>query len=64
MVAEKRLLIIAYATMGQARTLRPIDSQSITQAFIMCLAPLREQELTYSDPQAIYNPLKDTYMSK
>ena len=41
MVAEKRLLMNAYAAMNQACTLRPIDSQSITRAFIMSLAPLR-----------------------
>ena len=30
----------------------------------MSLAPLREQELAYSDPKSIYKPLKDTFMSK
>ena len=30
MVAEKRLLMTAYATMHQSRTSRPIDCQSIT----------------------------------
>ena len=45
MVAEKRLLMTAYAEMHQSRTSRPIDSQSMTQAFIMSLAHLREQEL-------------------
>ena len=30
----------------------------------MSLVPLLEQEIVYSDPQAIYNPLNYTYMSK
>ena len=50
--------------MHQARTLIPIESQPITRAFIMSLAPPQEQELAYSDPQAIDNPLKDTSMAK
>ena len=29
----------------------------------MSLAPLQEQELSYSDPQAIDKPLKDTFIS-
>ena len=48
MVADKRLLMTAYAEMYQSCTSRPIDSQSMTRAFIMSLAPLREQELDYS----------------
>ena len=60
MVAEKGLFMTAYVAMHQARTSRTIDSQSTTRAFIISLAPLLEQELAYSDPQAIYNPLKDT----
>ena len=64
MVAEKRLLMTAYAEMHQARTSRPIDSQSMSQASIMYLAPLREQDMAYSEPQAIYKPLRDTSMSK
>ena len=50
--------------MHQARTLIPIDSQSMARAFIISLDPLQEQELPYSDPQTINKPLKDTYMSK
>ena len=50
--------------MHQARTSRPIDSQLVTRSFIMSIAPLWKQELSYSDPQVIYNPLKDTSMSK
>ena len=64
MVFEKRLLMTAYASMHQARTVRPIDSKSMNRAFIMSLAPLREQELACSDPQAIDKTLKDTPMSK
>ena len=30
----------------------------------MSLSPLQEQELAYSEPQAIYKPLKYTLMSK
>ena len=63
MVAEKRLLVTSYAAMHQAHTSRLIYSQSMTLAFIMSLAPLREQELAYSEPRAIDNPLRDTYMS-
>ena len=63
-VSEKRLLTTAYAEMHQERTSRPIDSQSMTRSFIMYLAPLRQQELAYSDPQATDNPLKDKSMSK
>ena len=40
-VAEKRLLVTAYAEMYQARTSRPIDSQLMTRSFIMSLYPLR-----------------------
>ena len=40
MVAEKNLLVTAYAAMHQARTSRPIDSQSMTRAFIMSVAPI------------------------
>ena len=40
MVAEKRLLIAAYVAMHQERTSKPIESQSMTQAFIMSLSPL------------------------
>ena len=64
MIAEKRLLMTAYAEMHQARTLIPIDSQSITRSFIMSLAQIQEQELAYSDPQEIDKPLKDASMSK
>ena len=64
MVAEKRLLMTAYATMHQSRTSRPIDCQSIAWEFIMSISTLREQELAYSDPQALDNPLKDIFMSK
>ena len=45
MVAEKRLIMTAYAAILQACTSRPIDSQSITRSFIMSLAPLREKDL-------------------
>ena len=64
MVAEKRLLVTSYAAMHQARTSRRIDSQSMTRAFIISLATLREQDLAYSEPGAIDNPLRDTSMSK
>ena len=64
MVAEKRLLTTAYAAMHQAHNSRPMDSQSMTRAFIMSLAPLKEQDLNNSEPHAIYKPLKDTSMSK
>ena len=64
MVAEKCLLMTAYAAMHQARNSRPIDSQSMTLEFIMSLAPLREKELAYSEPQEIDNPLRDKSMSK
>ena len=40
-VAEKGLLMTAYAAMHQARNSRPIDSQSMTRALVMSLAPLR-----------------------
>ena len=40
MVSDKRLLMTAYAAMHQAFTSRPIDSQLMTRAFIMSLAPL------------------------
>ena len=40
MVSEKRLIMTAYAAMHQARTSRRIDSQSMTWAFIVSLAPL------------------------
>ena len=63
-VAEKRLLMTAYAAMYQARTSRPIDSQSMTWAFIMSLDPQREQDLAYSEPRAIDKPQRDTSMSK
>ena len=62
MVYEKRLLMTTYLEMHQACTLRPIESQSMTWAIIISIAPLREQELAYSDHQAIYKPLKDTSM--
>ena len=64
MVADKRLLMTAYAAMHQARTSRPIDSLLMTRAFIMTLAPLREQELVYREPRAIDKPLRETSMSK
>ena len=41
MVADKRLLMTAYAEMHQARTSILIDSQSMTRSFIMSLAPLQ-----------------------
>ena len=63
-VSEKRILMTSYMEMHQACTLRPIESQSMTWAIIMSLAPLQEQELAYSEPRAIYKPLRDTYMSK
>ena len=64
MVAEKSLLMTAYAAMHQARTSRPIDSQSMTWSFSMYLASLREKYLDYSEPRAIYKPLRYTSMSK
>ena len=60
MVAEKCLLMTAYGEMHQARTSRPIESQSMTRAFIMYLAPLQEEELAYSEPRTIHKPLRDT----
>ena len=63
MVADKRLLMNTYASMHQSRTSIPIDSQSMTRAFVMYLDLLRTQELAYSDLQAIYKPLNDTPMS-
>ena len=54
----------AYAAMNQARTSRPIDSQSMTRAFIFSLVLLREQDLDYRKPRSIYKPLRDTSMSK
>ena len=64
MVAEKRLLMTAYAEMYQACISRSIGSQSMTRAFIMYLSPLQEQELAYSKPREIDKPLMDTSMSK
>ena len=64
MVTNKRLLVTAYVEIHQARTSRTIDSQLMIQAFIMSLDPLREQEMAYSEPQEIYKPLRNTYMSK
>ena len=64
MVAEKRLLMTAYAAMHQSRTSRQIYSQSMTQTFSMYLDLLQEQDLAYSKPRAIYKPLRDTSMSK
>ena len=58
MLADKHLLMTAYAEMHQARTSRPIESKSMTRAFIMSLAPLQEQELDYRKPRAIDNPPK------
>ena len=60
MVADKRILMTDYASMHQPCTSIQIDSQSTTRAFIVSLDPLREQELSYIDPQAIYKPRKDT----
>ena len=40
MVAEKRLLVTAYAAMHQACTSRQIDSQLMTRAFMLSLDPL------------------------
>ena len=64
MVSEKRLLMTAYTEMQQARTSRNIESQLTNRAFIMSLDPLQEQDLSYSKPQAIDNPLRDTSMFK
>ena len=64
MVAEKRLLMTAYAEMHQSHTSRPIDSQSMTRSFIMSLDPLWEQDLAYRKPQEIDKTLRNTYMSK
>ena len=57
MVAEKRLILTAYAAMRQTRTSRPINAQTMTRTFIMSLAPLREQERVYKDPVSIEKPL-------
>ena len=64
MVAEKRLILTAYAAMHQTRTSCPINTQTTTQTFIMSLAPLREQELVYKDPDSIEKPIKDATMAK
>ena len=64
MVVEKRILMTAYAAMHQAHTSIPIDSQSMICPFIMSFAPLREQDLAFSEPQSIDNPLRDTSMYK
>ena len=64
LVADKQLLMTTYVEMHQAHTSRPIDSKLTTREFIMYIAPLWEQELSYSDPQAIDRPLKDILMSK
>ena len=64
MLAKKRLLMTAYAAMHQARISRPVESKSTTRAFIMSIAPIREQELAYREPRSIDKSLRDTYMSK
>ena len=64
MVAEKRLLMSAYTEMHQAHTSIPIESQLMNREFIMSLAPLQQQELSYSYPQEMDKPLKDTLMPK
>ena len=64
MVAEKRLILTAYAAMHQTRTSRPINATTMTRAFIMSLSPLREQELVYKDPDPIEKPIKDATMAK
>ena len=64
MVAEKRLIMTAYAAMHQTCTSRPINARTMTRPSIMSLAPLRELELAYSDPTPIDKPLKDTPMPK
>ena len=64
MVSEKCLLVTAYVEMHQSCTSRPINSQSMTWAFIVSLAPLREQDLDYSEPRPIDKPLRETSMSK
>ena len=64
MVAKKPLLMTAYAEIHRARTSIPIYSQSMTREFIISLAPLREQELAYSEPREIDKTLRDTSMSK
>ena len=64
MVAGKRLIMTAYAAMHQTCTSRPINIITTTSPFIISSAPLRELDLTYSDPILIDNPLKDTSMPK
>ena len=59
MVAKKGLLITAYVAIHQARTSRPIDSQSTTRAFVMSLVPLRGKDLDYSKLRAIDKPLEE-----
>ena len=44
-VDDKQLLVTSYAAMHQAHTSIPNDSQSMTQSFIISLAPLLETEL-------------------
>ena len=63
MVSKKHHTMPAYTEIHQARTSRPMDSQPMTRAFIMSLAPLQEQELAHSKPRAIDEPLRDTSMS-
>ena len=63
MVAEKRLLMTAYVAMNQEFTSIPIDSKSMTRAFIMYFDLLQEHDHSYSKPRAIDKPLRGTSMS-
>ena len=64
MGAEKGLLMTAYAAIHQECTSKQIDSQLMTQAFIIYLATLIEKDLAHSKPREINKPLRDTSMSK
>ena len=64
MVAEKRLVMTAYAAMHQTRTSRPITPATMTRVYIMSLSPLRDLELSYPTLVNMEKPLKDATMSK
>ena len=64
MVAEKRLVMTAYAAMHQTRTSRPITPATMTRAHIMSLSPLRDLEKSYATLASMEKPTTNYSMSK
>ena len=64
MTAEKVLMLMFYSVIHQAHTSYYVNTVTVTREYITSFPPLRDQELTYMNPDPEKKTLKNTIMSK